>query len=140
MSKENLNRSRIVILLSLIISMSITSGCLLHQLILMTWYESSWLKACAVFFLCRVPNPSLLPYVICIQLYSLDNHIAQNQTLTFAVFMYSSWPCLSYKAPFQEKPYVENSGTFTVSTAAAYYRETHTYIYSHCLINCNVTA
>lgn len=39
-----------------------------------------------------ISRPKRIYYIIYIQLYSLDNHIAQNQMLTFSVFTHSSRP------------------------------------------------
>lgn len=122
--QKNLIKSRTVIHLSSIILIPKTSGCILHLLVLMMIFYPSALRLCSPGF----PDPR--EYIICIQLYSLDNHIAQNQMLIFSVFMHSSWPIFHVDLHARENLTLK-FGDICCKQSAAYYTETEVIIPSH---------
>lgn len=75
-------------------------------------------------------------YIICIHLYSLDNHIAPNQVLVFSVFMHSSWPIFHVDHHARENLTLK-FGDICCKQSAAYYTETDTILPSRlfCYLN-----
>lgn len=77
-----------------------------------------------------ISRPKRIYYIICMQLHSLDNHIAQNQMVVFSVFMHSSWPIFHVDLHARENLTLK-FGDICCKQSAAYYTETEIIIPSH---------